>query len=274
MATEQKEEVLLQSDCNGVRTLTFNRPAKLNGWSPDLVQAFQEGLEQAAKDDTVKACILTGAGKYYCAGVDFAGSLKPMHPRDLLAAITEQNEALFAPFIDFPKPLFIAANGPAIGASVTSAFIADGIVAAESASFLTPFKSLGLVPEGCSSYTFPQAFGETTAREILEGRKLSAQDALELGYCQYVVPQDQVLAKTQELAEEWIASGRTRKIIENGSQAKLREVNKVESVALANAMLGLPFLNHMVNFSYEKSKYGPFLVFWLARTTRPLWSRL
>jgi len=197
-----------------------------------------------------------------------------MRPAILLESIRSQNKALFDNFLDFPKPLFVAVNGPAIGAAVTSAFLSDGIIASEKATFLTPFKALGVVPEGCSSYTYPKAFGESVARELLEGRKITAKEALELGYCKYVVPTNQVLEKAQQVAEEWVAQGRGRVIIEEGLLETLKEVNAKESIALANALLDYPFLDAMVNFSYEKSKYGPLVAFWIARATRPIWSKL
>ncbi|CAK9042814.1 2-trans-enoyl-CoA isomerase) (pECI) [Durusdinium trenchii] len=229
-------------------------------------------MDAAAADDDVRAAILTGAGKYYCAGVDFAGGIAPMHPSKLREMIREENEKLFRTFIDFSKPLIVAANGPAIGAGVTSSFLSDAIVASEEATFLTPFKTLGLVPEGCSSFLFPRAFGEDMAKQLLEGKLLSAQEALEIGYCAHVVPSDQVQDKAQEVAEEW--AGKTRKIVAEGLVDKLIEVNGRESIALANAMLDYPFLNHMVNFTYQKGKYAPMLIFALVRALRPLWSRL
>mmetsp|Transcript_21928 Transcript_21928/g.62355 ORF Transcript_21928/g.62355 Transcript_21928/m.62355 type:complete len:282 (+) Transcript_21928:86-931(+) len=273
-AAQPKYKAIVVSDLNGVRTIRFNNPKKLNGWSPLIMAEMAEALKEAAADEAVSAAILTGTGKYYCAGVDFAGSLKPMHPREFKARLTEQNQALFDQFLDFPKPLFAALNGPAIGAAVTSAGLCDQIIASDTATLHTPFKSLGLVPEGCSSFTFPLVFGDTVAKEVLEGRKLSAQEAVEFGYAAEVVPEDQVQQRAQQVAEEWVASGRPRRVQSEGNLEQLKAVNAKESVALANAMLDYPFLNHMIQFAKAKKKYTPYLVFLLAKTTRPLWSRL
>lgn len=268
------ESDVLVSDKNGVRTITFNRPEKLNGWSAKLMADTAHSLAEAAKDDNVAAVILTGSGKYYSAGVDFAGGLSPMLPSKMKAMIITQNQELFEQFLDFPKPLFAAINGPAIGAAVTSATLCDGLIACEEATFLTPFKTLGLVPEGCSSYTFPKRFGAQVAKELLEGRKIDAKEALKLGFADVVVPADQLLATAQLVAERWVHNKTPRKIVSQGLHATLKEVNAKESVALANAIMDYPFLDHMASFSYEKGKYAPFMVFWIASFMRPLWSRL
>ncbi len=106
---------------DGVTTLTMNNPARLNGWTVEMIEALEAGLARAALDDATRAVILTGAGKYYSAGVNLGGSLKLEHPRRLHAFIVEKTQALFQMFIDFPKPILAAVNGPAIGAPVTSA---------------------------------------------------------------------------------------------------------------------------------------------------------
>ena len=100
-----------------------------------------------------------GADPYYCAGVNLSETLKPMHPKTLHGLIYENNKAVFDIFIEFPKPLLIAANGPAIGACVTSATLCDGIIASEKATFLTPFARLAIPPEGCSSVHFQRIMG-------------------------------------------------------------------------------------------------------------------
>ena len=98
--------------------------------------------------------MLTGTGKYYSAGVNLSAIMAPMSPAKIHAEIVKRNSAVFNNFIDFPKPIIVAVNGPAIGAVVTSATLSDAIIAAEEATFSTPFAALGIVPEGCSSVHF------------------------------------------------------------------------------------------------------------------------
>lgn len=264
--------LVLMSERAGVRTLQFNVAAKLNGWSPALLKELKAALDAAATDAAVRAVVLTGSGRYYSAGVDFAGSLAPMSPSRLLREIEASNRALFEQFILFPKPLVACLNGPAIGASVTSATLCDAIVCSETASFLTPFKTLGLVPEGCSSYKFPQLLGAPLAKQVLEGRKIEAREAVKLGFADQVVPAGSELAAAQRLAEEWVVSGRPRKSHEvPGEVDKLLKVNADESRALANAITAEPFLAHMANFSYQKGKWVAYFVFTLAKLLLPLW---
>jgi len=265
--------VLEVSDHGAVRVLRFNRPSKLNGWNGELMDALSENIYKADKDPAVQALVLTGTGKYYCAGADFVGALKPMRPSELKKMVEVNNKGLFQPYIDFSKPLVCAVNGPAVGAAVTSARLSDYIVSSDKATFITPFKKLGLVPEGGSSHTFPQIFGPDVAKQVLEGRMLNAKEALELGFIEEVVPVEQVLERAIEVANELVSKGGGRRFDEEEREL-LTKANAQESINLANAMLGPAFLDHLVNFSYEKGQYTPFMVFALARATRPLWSRL
>jgi Delta3-Delta2-enoyl-CoA isomerase len=121
-----------------------------------LFDAFQA----AENDPETKVVVLTGTGKYYCAGVDLSGTIKPMHPAELHNMIKTSNQKVFDTFLKFPKPIIAAVNGPAIGASVTTTTLCDHTIAGESATFLTPFARLGVPPEGCSSVHFEFLMGK------------------------------------------------------------------------------------------------------------------
>merc|ERR1712241_1219748 len=137
-STKVPKDILLSTTKNGVTILTMNQPKKLNGWTGPMMFALKDAFLNAAKDDNTKVAILTGADPYYCAGVNLSDTIKPMHPATLHKMIMESNAAIFNVFIDFPKPLIIAANGPAIGACFTSATLCDFIMASEKATFCTP----------------------------------------------------------------------------------------------------------------------------------------
>lgn len=260
---------------DGIATLRFNNPHKLNAWSPAMRDAFRTALARARTDERVRAVIVTGTGTYYCAGVDFAGSMRAMHPRKLKEMIRSNNYALFDQFIDFPKPIFAAVNGPAIGAAATSATLTDGIIATPSASFYTPFKALGVVPEGCSSFTFPLWMGEANAKRFLEdGEKVTAADARELGLVVDVAPPEQLMAAALQYARDWLAAGKPRKIVSEGIVDRLKQVNADESVALADSICDYPFLDAMIAFSRAKKKWSALAMFGALRITRPIWSRL
>lgn len=269
-------ELVLISTTNGVTTLTMNLPRRLNGWTEQMIDAMKTALSDAADDDRTRAVILTGADPYYCAGVNLSGTIRFGHPRTLRAMIIEHNQNLFDTFIDFPKPILIAANGPGIGACVTSATLCDGIIASERATFSTPFSALGLPKEGCSSVHFPRLIGETAAERMLgsEGWKPTAAEALEVGLVQWVVPHDRLLDEAQRIAEKWVASGRERTYRAEANREELRAVNAEESVRVADAFLSPPFLSEQFRFLWKKKKRGPALVFLALRLTRPAWSRL
>src|SRR5690606_3499427 len=134
----------------------MNDPRRLNGWTETMIAALQSALRREAADEETRALILTGSDPYYCAGVNLGATLRLGHPKKLHAMIVEHNQALFDGFIEFPKPLLVAINGPAIGACVTSATLCDAIIASQKATFSTPFAALGVPPEGCSSVIFPR----------------------------------------------------------------------------------------------------------------------
>ncbi len=263
------------ADANGVRTLMMNLPKRLNGWTAEMMAAMQAAFADAAADPAVKAVILTGAGKYYSAGVNLGGTLSLQAPRALHAMIVEHNEALFGRFIDFPKPILAAVNGPAIGASVTSATLCDGIIASDQASFSTPFAKLGVCPEGCSSVLFERLMGAEAAARMLgaEGWIPTGAEAAEVGLAQWVAPHAELLDRAQAIAEGWIAEGRARTYRGGATRDELTAVNARESIGVADSFLSGPFLEGQFRFLWSRKKRGPALMFKALKVTRPVWSR-
>jgi peroxisomal 3,2-trans-enoyl-CoA isomerase len=273
--TEQALPVLTHKR-DGVMTLTMNRPARLNGWTLEMMDALRQALQTAAGDTETRVVILTGADPYYCAGVNLSATLKLAHPRKMRDLIIRHNQALFDMFLDFPKPLLVAVNGPAIGASVTSATLCDGIIASERATFSTPFAALGIPPEGCSSVQFERIMDARSAAMMLgeESWKPTAEEALDAGLVQWVAPHEKLAQEARRIALEWIAADAKRSFRGGSSREELKAINASESIALADAFLASPFIRGQFQFLWRKKKWGPaatFLVMWL---TRPLWSRL
>lgn len=272
---ENNPPILTQRE-DGVTTLTMNRPGRLNGWTMEMMDALREGLAQAAEDDVTKVLILTGSDPYYCAGVNLSATLRLAHPRKLRAMIVEHNQALFDMFLDFPKPLLVAVNGPAIGASVTSATLCNGIIASEKASFSTPFAALGIPPEGCSSVQFARIMNQDNAERMLgkEGWKPTAREALEAGLVQWVVPHEDLAEESRRIALEWIEKGVKRSYRGASNRDELKAVNASESMALADAFLSTRFIKAQFKFLWSKKKWRPAAMFFAMLITRPLWSRL
>ena len=270
------DELLLRDLDEGVLTLTMNNPKRLNGWTMEMMDAIKAAFKEAATNDDIKAIILTGTGKYYCAGVNLGATLKLDHPKKLHGMIVEHNQALFDAFLDCPKPILVAANGPAIGASVTSATLCDGVIASENATFSTPFSALGIVPEGCSSVHFARIMGDANAQRMLgeEGWKPSANEAKEAGLIQWATSQADLMTEAKKIAKGWVAEGATRTYRGGSTKQELKEVNALESVALADAFLAAPFMKAQFKFLLSKKKHGPAAMFGAMLVTRPLWSRL
>lgn len=268
--------LILTHNSEGVTTLTMNRPARLNGWTMEMMEALKIAFTKAAHDDQIRVLVLTGADPYYCAGVNLAATIRLTHPRKLHEMIVEHNQALFETFLDFPKPLLVAINGPAIGASVTSATLCDGIIASEKATFSTPFGALGIPPEGCSSVHFKRLMGQANADRMLgkEGWKPNAEQALKAGLIQWVAPHDEFLKKAGEIARDWIASDTTRSFRGGSMRDELKAVNASESQALADAFLSTPFIKAQFRFLWSKKKRGPAMMFLAMLISRPIWSRL
>ena len=191
-------QLILTESKNCVTRVTMNNPAKLNGWTVSMLESLFLTLDRLAEDTETRAVILTGSDPYYSAGASLSENITLMHPKKLHSLILENNEKLFNKFLDFPKPILVAANGPCIGASVTSALLCDGIrwvgpynwnktlfkgiIASEAATFLTPFARLSVPAEGCSSVHFPRTLGREAADKMLkQGAKIGALEALEIG---------------------------------------------------------------------------------------------
>lgn len=269
-------DLVLSSTTKGVTTLTMNNPDRLNGWTMSMMEALFAAMERAADDPETQAVVLTGAGRYYCAGVNLGATMKPQHPKKMRAFIIEHNQHLFDTFIDFPKPILIAVNGPAIGACVTSATLCDAILASEKATFSTPFSALGVAPEGCSSVHLPRLIGEEGAHRMLgpEGWKPTAAEAEEVGLVDGTVRHEDLMSRAQQLAEDWVAAGKERSYRAGATRDELKQINARESIALADSFLDVPFLRGQFRFLWGKKKVGPALTFLTLWWTRPVWSLL
>ena len=270
------DELVLYETRDQVTTLTMNLPRRLNGWTEEMLVALRDALARAASDPETGAVILTGTDPYYCAGVNLSGVIGIDHPARLHAFIIEQNRSLFEMFLDFPKPILAAVNGPAIGASVTSATLCDAIIASKDATFSTPFAKLGVTPEGCSSVLFPKLLGEENARRMLgeEGWQPTGPEAARIGLANRVVPHEALLDEAHEMARGWVEQGRERSFRGGMTREELKVINARESEQLADAFMSAKFLRGQFDFLWSRNKRGPALMFLALLLTRPLWSQL
>lgn len=202
-------EVLAVSTERGVTTLTLNRPEALNALNAALRGELLAAIRAAARDAEVRAVVITGAGRGFCAGADLRGG---SGEREFRRVLREEYHPLIEAIRSLPRPVVASVNGVAAGAGMSLALAADLVVAAEEAKFVPAFHRIGLVPDSGLTRTLVRALGRHRALEVLLGeRTLTAADAQAAGLVAAVVPGDRLADTARELAER-LAAGPTRAI--------------------------------------------------------------
>jgi len=197
---------------NGVAYLILNRPEALNAITPAQRDRLITLLGEASADPSVRAVVLTGTGRGFCAGADLRGGGAPADrvAGDVARVIRQGAQRLIAAVLDCEKPVIAAVNGTAAGLGAHLALACDLVLAAESARFIEVFVRRGLVPDGGGAYLLPRLLGPQRAKELMFfGDAVSAADAERLGLVNRVVP-DEELEKTAREWAERLASGPTR----------------------------------------------------------------
>jgi enoyl-CoA hydratase/carnithine racemase len=194
-----------------VAVVTISRPKQRNAFTEELADDLIAAVSQASLDGQVKAIVLTGdpAGSAFCAGADLGGNgaqfSSPQPPSG--GEYRDGGGRVGLAILQSTKPVIAAINGAAVGVGLTMPCCCDIRVAAEDAKVGFPFVRRGLAAETISSWTLPRLVGMGKAQElVLTGRVFLAKDA-PAGLFNYVVPQDQVLAKALELAREICDNG-------------------------------------------------------------------
>ncbi len=194
---------------DGVATLTLDRPDALNSLTVGLKQELIGALATIAADAAIRAVVLTGAGRAFCAGQDLRERLEP-EAAPLADEIRLRYNPLIRAMRDLPKPIVAAVNGIAAGAGASLAFACDIRIAADGASFLLAFGRVGLVPDSGATWLLPRLVGGAKAAELaLLGAPLSAADAERFGLVARVVADTDVVAAAQSVAAR-LASGSPR----------------------------------------------------------------
>ena len=185
---------VLVGDANGVRTITLNRPERLNAWSPDLGAALLDRLREAEADESVRGVVLTGVGRAFSAGADLK------NPRTHTVESAEEHLARLrgSPVFDtvetYPKPIISAVNGYAVGIGCLVPLCCDFILAGAEAVFCLPQVSLGILPAYGGTLRLARFVGRGNALNIaLTGRKVGADEALRMGMVVSVLPQAELV---------------------------------------------------------------------------------
>lgn len=196
-------DVLLTQDTEGVRLLTLNRPDTFNSLTVELKEALITALREAAADDAVRAVVITGAGKSFCAGQDLKehiGLLEADDPTPLRTVEDHYNPMIRAA-ATMPKPMIAAVNGPAAGAGASLAYACDLRVASSNAKFSMAFSNVGLSTDSGVSWTLPRLIGYGRAMEmLLLSEPVDAEEALRIGMINRIVEPGETMTAAMELA--------------------------------------------------------------------------
>ena len=193
-------------------SLTLNRPDKLNAFNPEMHKLLRAALGQALGDATVRAVLLTGAGRAFCAGQDLSERDVGANaaPIDLSVSLGSNYNPLVRRLRELPKPVVCAVNGVAAGAGANIALACDIVLAARSASFVQSFAKLGLVPDSGGTYFLPRLVGTARAMGLaLLAERLSAADAERWGLIWKAVDDRRLMDEAAALASA-LAAGPTK----------------------------------------------------------------
>ncbi len=231
-----QEAVLYEVD-RGVALITLNRPTRLNAWNGELGAGYFAALDRAAADPEVRAIVVTGAGRGFCAGADMDLLQGIGNESSNAGSAAEGRPHTYA--MSIPKPVIAAVNGAAAGLGLVHALACDLRFAAAGAKLTTSFARRGLIAEHGLSWTLPRLVGQAVALDLLmSGRVVLADEALQLGLVNRVYAPDELLAETMAYARE---------LVENCSPASMAVMKQQvythpqlpveEALAESNAMM-------------------------------------
>jgi len=182
MPAESPESTLLSANHGAVRVLTLNRPAALNSFTGVMHVALRTALEEAAADASVRALVLTGSGRAFCAGQDLNDPAMAGPGADIGDIVERLYKPLALRIRSMPVPVIAAVNGVAAGAGANFALGCDIVVAARSASFIQAFSKIALIPDCGGTWLLPRLVGRARAIGLaMSGDRLSAEEAARIG---------------------------------------------------------------------------------------------
>ena len=208
--------VLYETD-GAVATITLNRPDSLNSFDKAMREDLAAATAQAREDTAIRAVILTGAGRCFSAGADLKAGFKT--GAEVEQILNQEYRLSLEDIVDMDKPVIGAINGFAAGIGLSYALVCDLAVMGESAFLLSPFSSIGLIPDGGSTWLLARAMGYMNAYQMaVENERVSAARCMELGLVNKVVADDSLPATAREWATRLagkapLALARTKKMM-------------------------------------------------------------
>ena len=252
-------ETVLYEVADRICTITLNRPEKLNAWTRQMHLDLRDAMQNAGTDDAVRAIILTGAGRGFCAGADMGGlqaigagqsadRSTNVHPDLPGGSALPEFRMTYSYFPAIPKFIIAAINGPAAGLGFVIPLYADLRFAAESAVFTTSFAQRGLIAEHGVSWLLPRLLGLPAALDLLcSARKFRAPEALSLGLVSRVIPDDKLMAETRAYARLMADTVSPRSVA-----VMKRQIWEAEFQTLAEATTQA---NHEMELSFQTADF-------------------
>lgn len=231
---------LIVTNNNGVRVIKLNRPDVFNSFNKAMAVALQTELDKCASDDSVRAIVLTGEGKAFCAGQDLAEATDPNGP-ELKSIVRDHYNPIIEKIRNLEKPVIAAVNGVAAGAGANIALACDITIAKKSASFIQAFSKIGLIPDSGGTFFLPRIIGMQKALALMmTGDKVTADEAEAMNMIYKSVADDDFDSEVMGFATK-IASmptrglGLTKKAMNQSFSNNLTEQLAVEGVLQTEA---------------------------------------
>lgn len=253
------ETVIYEKGDDGVAVLTLNRPEKMNAFDKRMIDEWTWVIEDAKLDDDVRALVVTGSGRAFCAGMDVQqeargeGVLRSgfAPPSEIRNSLRYSVHRVPRALMTFDKPYIAAVNGAAVGAGMDMASMADIRIAADNARFGMAYVKMGLVPGDGGAFYLTRIIGISKALELIwTGDIFNAQAALEMGYVSRVVPAADLMTETRAFAKR-LADG-PAVAIQLAKRLVYRSTEVDEAIALDMAQSAMIITN-----TTEDAKEGP-----------------
>jgi 2-(1,2-epoxy-1,2-dihydrophenyl)acetyl-CoA isomerase len=238
---EYKDIELIRED--GIASIYLNRPNVLNALNETMKEELIHALKETEEDDHIRILILTGRGRGFCSGADlnrfveFQESDKDHRKKSRFGSLD-----LPRAFIQYPKPIIAAINGPSYGFGFTITLTCDIRLASDRAKFSCAFVRIGVTPEICSTYFLPRLIGYGKAAELIfTARPFDAYEALDIGAVNQVIPHNRLISESKKIAKQ-IASmpptavQKSKELLRHGMQSTLDQVIQHEAVVFLDAI--------------------------------------
>jgi 2-(1,2-epoxy-1,2-dihydrophenyl)acetyl-CoA isomerase len=239
-ADDSDDRAVLFTVHENVGHVELNRPEVYNALDVGLARGLESALQEADRDDQVRAVVLSGRGKAFCAGGDIKAMAVSAEPAAMVKDLVEASHRVVRTLVGLRKPVVAAVHGSAAGAGLGYACAADLVVAGSSARFLSAFIAIGLTPDSSTSWFLPQIVGLRRALELtMLNRVLTAREAMEWGLVSSVHADEDVRAAGLDLAAKLaaapsLAMSGTRRLVREASNRRLDQHLDLEAASIVS----------------------------------------